>query len=64
MAIVNAISRWQHKTQNRILENTFGIPNFKVKVISFINSRWNKGIFENIMFLTRERKISCCSGSI
>ena len=36
----------------------FRIPNIDVKVIPFINGRWDEGIFQKIMFHTRERKIT------
>ena len=37
--------------------------NFDVKVIPFINGRWDEEIFEKIMFHTSEKKISHCLGS-
>ena len=53
MTIVNAISRWSYKTENRIFENTitFGVPNFDIKVILFINGRWDEGSFEKIIYI-------------
>lgn len=53
MTIVNAISRWSYKTENRISENTitFGVPNFDIRVILFINGRWDEGSFEKIIHI-------------
>ena len=53
MTIVNAISRLSYKTENRIFENTltFGVSNFDIKVILFINRRWDEGSFEKIMHI-------------
>lgn len=46
--------------ENRIFENTvtYGIPNIDVKVILFVNSRWDEEIFGKFIFHTREGKIS------
>ena len=66
MTVVDIICRWSYKTENRTFENkkTFRIPSIDVKATPFINDRWDEGIFQKIMFDTRERKISYCPGSI
>ena len=62
MAGVDTICRWSYKKHNRTFgkkkKNKFRIPNIDVKVIPFINGRWDEGIFQKIMFHTRERKIT------
>lgn len=39
--------------ENRIFENTitYGIPNIDVKVIPFVNSRWDEEIFGKSYFI-------------